>query len=99
MQWKIKEGPPPRDEQKWYPHFPIFLPVQIDKSWFWFTWVEERYTGFLTGQDGEKIYEWRERQADTPPNGPVHAITTPNWFVFAIIGIFIFIAVWNHYHC
>jgi hypothetical protein len=98
MKWKIKEVPPPRDEHNWYPHFPLFLPVQIDGSWYWLTWVEERYTGRLTGQDGEKIYEWRERQPDTPANGSVHALSAANWFVFAIIGFFVFVYFWNRCH-
>jgi hypothetical protein len=97
MKWKVKEAKPERNETKWYPHFPLFLPVQINDQWYWLTWVEERYTGYLTGQDGNKIYEWRERQVDTPPNGPVRMFSAGNWIAFAIIALYLFTFAWNHF--
>lgn len=49
----------------WFAWYPVKLRIYGDKSksvysWAWLSVVSRRYSGFLTGQDGEKIYDYKE---------------------------------------
>lgn len=98
MKWKEKEAKSKRNEKNWYPYFPLFYPIKIEDTWYWFTWVEERYTGMLTGQDGEKIYEHRVRRTNTQTNGPVHILSFCDWVILVIIALIVFVMFWNGCH-
>jgi len=59
----------PKNIQMWHTTF-AFFPTQIgtfdsdawergNEGWAWLCKIEQRYTGWLTGRDGERIWEYR----------------------------------------